>query len=212
VHIYGKEKYRALLKDSKTGNFVEEILDDLQESTLTGFFTRSIGMFDVPDIIFITTDGYHYESSLIETGRIMEKRIRRQRCLFHIEKELEPAKRLVKYMFFQNGTNMNKLGKNKDAVLKLTDGKNESENVDLIMEIMESMYGEYAEIRKFLDFIGKHRKEVFLYLKNPEVEKTSDRAEQHFSIQSWLFKNRFKTKDGLLSTSYWYHRCLSTGM
>jgi transposase-like protein len=225
VHIDSTEKYRALLKDSKTGNFVEEILDDLQESTLTGFFTRSIGMFDVPDSIFITTDGYHYESSLIETGRIMGKRIRRQRCLFHIEKdlahsikishmekELEPAKRLVKYMFFQNGTNMNKLGKNKDAVLKLTEGRNESENVDLIMEIMESMYGEYAEIRKFLDFIKKHRKEVFLYLKNPEVEKTSDKAEQHFSIQSWLFKHRFKTKDGLLNTSYWYHRCLSTGM
>jgi len=90
--------------------------------------------------------------------------------------------------------------------MKLTEGRNESEKVDLIMEIMESMYGEYTEIRKFLDFMGKHRKEVFLYLKNP------DRAEQHFSIQSWLFKHRFKTKDGLLSTSYWYHRCLSTGM
>jgi hypothetical protein len=55
-------------------------------------------------------------------------------------------------------------------------------------------------------------REVFMYLKNPEVEKTSDKAEQNFSIQSWLFKNRFKTKDGLLSTSYWYHRRLSTGM
>jgi len=155
----------------------------------------------------------------------MEKRIRRQRCLFHIEKdlahnikvsnkekELDPAKRLVKYMFFQNGTNMKKLGKNREAVMKLTDGRNDWEKVDLIMEIMEIMYGEYAEIRKFLDFTGKHRKEVFLYLKNPEVEKTSDRAEQHFSIQSWLFKHRFKTKDGLLNTSYWYHRCLSTGM
>ncbi|MFG1556157.1 MAG: hypothetical protein AAE985_06830 [Thermoplasmataceae archaeon] len=64
-------------------------------------------MVHVPDNIFITTDGYHYESSLIETGRIIGKRIRRQRCLFHIEKELEPAKRLVKYMFFQNETNLN---------------------------------------------------------------------------------------------------------
>ena len=225
VHIDGTEKYRALLKDSKTRNFVESILDDLQESTLTGFFTRSIGMFNVPGDIFITTDGYHYESSLIETGRIMGKRIRRQRFLFHIEKdlahsikdshkeeELEPAKRLVKYMFFQNETNLNKLRKNKEAVLKLTEGRNESEKVDLILEKIESMYGEYAEIRKFLDFIMKHSKEVFLYLKNPEVEKTSDKAEQHFSIQSWLFKNRFKTDDGLLRTSYWYHRYLSTGM
>jgi len=30
-----------------------------------------------------------------------------------MEKELDPAKRLVKYMFFQNGTNMNRLGKNR---------------------------------------------------------------------------------------------------
>jgi len=74
-------------------------------------------------------------------------------------------------MFFRNGTNMNRLGKNKEAVLKLTDGRNESEKFDLIMEIMESMYGEYAEIRKFLDFIRKHRKEVFLYLKNPGLRR-----------------------------------------
>jgi len=46
--------------------------------------------------------------------------------------------------------------------MKLTEGRNESEKVDLIMEIMESMYGEYAEIRKFLDFVKKYRKEVFL--------------------------------------------------
>ena len=49
---------------------------------------------------------------------------------------------------------------------------NESEKVDLILEKIESMYGGYPEIRKFLDLIRKHRKEVFLYLKNPEVEKT----------------------------------------
>ena len=85
------------------------------------------------------------------------------RCLFHIEKELahnikdshreeelEPAKRLVKYMFFQNDTNLNKLGKNKEAVLKLTESNNETEKVDLILEKIESMYGEYPEIRKFL--------------------------------------------------------------
>ncbi|MGC8505744.1 MAG: hypothetical protein ACP5NK_03435 [Thermoplasmata archaeon] len=53
-------------------------------------------------------------------------------------------------------------------------------------------------------------KEVFLYLQDPMVEKTSDKAEQHFSIQSWLFKHRFKTKEGLLRTSFWYHHYLST--
>ena len=186
-------------------------------------------MFHVPDNIFITTDGHHYESSLIETGRILGKRIRRQRCLFHIEKdlahniedshreeELEPAKRLVKYMFFQNGTNLNKLGKNKEAVLKLTEDKSEdkseSEKVDLLLEKIESMYGEYPEIRKFLDLIKRHRKEVFLYLKNPEVEKTSDKAEQHFSIQSWLFRNRFKTKERLLSVNAGQDLCKIAGI
>jgi hypothetical protein len=51
---------------------------------------------------------------------------------------------------------------------------------------------------------------MFLYLENPEVEKTSDLAEQHFSIQSWLLKHGFKTKEGLLRTFHWYHRYLST--
>ena len=58
----------------------------------------------------------------------------------------------------------------------------------------------------------RNGKEVFLYLKYGEVEKTSNIAEQHFSIMSWLFKKRFKTKEGLLRTSYWYHHYLSTGM
>ena len=49
-------------------------------------------------------------------------------------------------------------------------------------------------------------------LKDPEVEKTSDKAEHHFSSMSWLFKHRFKTKEGLLKTSYWYHYYLSTGI
>jgi hypothetical protein len=42
------------------------------------------------------------------------------------------------------------------------------------------------------------------------LRKISDIAEQHFSIQSWLFKHRFKTKEGLLKTSFWYPHYLST--
>jgi hypothetical protein len=42
THIDGVEKYRALLKDSINGNFVEEILDYLKEDTLTGFFIRAL--------------------------------------------------------------------------------------------------------------------------------------------------------------------------
>ena len=64
THIDGVEKYRPLLKDSINGNFVEEILDDLKEDTLTGFFIRALSRFNIPKEIFITTDGYHYESVL----------------------------------------------------------------------------------------------------------------------------------------------------
>ena len=104
------------------------------------------------------------------------------------------------------------LGKNSESMRNLIMGKDEKEIVNIVLYKLNSLYGEDSIIKSFLTFIRKHRKEVFLYLKNPEVEKTSDKAEQHFSIQSWLFKNRFKTKEGLLRTSYWYHRFLSTGM
>ena len=218
VHIDGEEKYRALLKDSKTGNFVESILDDLSEETLIDFFVRSIPRFNVGKEIYVTTDGFHYSSILKEASHILGIRIRRQRCLFHIEKDLahrikdsrkekdfDMAKRLMRYMFFQNETNLERLGRNLESMRELIRGKDEREIVKIILYKPNSLYVEDSIIRSFLDFVRKHRKEVFLYLGNPEVEKTSDKAEQHFSVQSWLFKHRFKTRDGLLRTSYLYH-------
>jgi hypothetical protein len=98
-----------------------------------------------------------------------------------------------------------------DDVRKLTEGMSGKEIVEIMLDRIGSLYGGDRIMAGFLSFVRKHRKEVFLYLENPEVEKTSDLAEQHFSIQSWLFKHRFKTKQGLLRTSYWYHRYLSTG-
>ena len=223
AHIDGIEKYRALLKDAKTGNFVEEILDDLREETLNGFFMRALSRFIMPKEIFITTDGYHYESALEKVSAGLNVRIRRQRCLFHIEKDmarrirdahkemdLDMPKHMIKYMFFQNGKNLRNLGKNSEPVRKLTEGRPEREIVEIMLDKIRSLYGGDRIISGFLSFVRKHRKEVFLYLENPEVEKTSDLAEQHFSIQSWLLKHRFKTKQGLLNTSYWYHRYLST--
>ena len=113
AHIDGIEEYRALLKDSKDGNFVEEMLDDLMEDTLAGFFIRALSRFNIPDLIFITTDWYHYESGLETVSSRLGVQIRKQRCLFHIEKdlahrirdagkeeELDMANRPIKYMFF----------------------------------------------------------------------------------------------------------------
>ena len=162
---------------------------------------------------------------LRKASSILNIRIRRQRCLFHIEKdlahrirdshkekELDMAKKLIKFMFFQNEKNLNALGRNSESMRNLIMGKGEKEIVNIILYKLNSLYGEDSIIRSFLNFIRKHRKEVFLYLDNPDVEKTSDKAEQHFSVQSWLFKHRFRTKDGLLRTSYWYHHYLSTEM
>ena len=133
-----------------------------------------------------------------------------QRSLSQTVNDLDMAKRLIKFMFFQNETNLNALGRNSESMGELIRGKDEREIVKILLYKIDSLYGEDSIIRSFLDFIRKHRKEVFLYLDDPEVEKTSDKAEQHFSIQSWLFKHRFKTKEGLLRTSYWYHWYLST--
>ena len=69
AHIDGVEKYRGLLKDSKTGNFVEGILDDLREETPAGFFMMALSRFTILKEISITTDGYHYESVLVTAIR-----------------------------------------------------------------------------------------------------------------------------------------------
>ena len=53
----------ALLKDSITGSFVEDILDDLGEETIVNFMINALSRFIIPDnidYIVITTDGYHY--------------------------------------------------------------------------------------------------------------------------------------------------------
>jgi hypothetical protein len=227
VHIAGIERYRALLRDSITGNFVEDILDDLREDTIAAFLIDALSRFIIPDnldYIVITTDGYHYESILEEVSEKIHIRIKRQRCLFHIEKDLahrikdsrkekdlDMAKRMIKFMFFQTERNLRNLGKNSDPIARIITGKNEKEIVDIMLEKITSLYGDDSIISNFLSFLRRYRKEVFLYLEDHMVEKTSDKAEQHFSIQSWLFKHRFKTKEGLLRTSFWYHHYLSTG-
>ena len=226
VHINGMDRYRALLKDSITGSFVEDILDDLGEETVVNFMINALSRFIIPDsldYIVITTDGYHYEFILESVSQKMHIRIKRQRCLFHIEKdlahrikdsrkekELDMAKRLIRCMFFKNRKNHMNLGRNSDTIAFLIAGKNEKQIVEIMLEKITSLYGYGSIISNFLSFLKKHRKEVFLYLQDPMVEKTSDIAEQHFSIQSWLFKHRFKTKEGLLKTSFWYHHYLST--
>ncbi len=152
-------------------------------------------------------------------------RILRQRCLFFMEKDLahkiheagrdsdlEGAERLVKYMFFPTPANLAKLGENAEALSTIAKDKAEREIVEIMLSLITDLYSDDPIVRNFLSFLRAHRKEDFLYLEDSNVQKSSDKTEQHFSIMSWLFKRRFKTKEGLLRASYWYHTYLSTEM
>lgn len=76
---------------------------------------------------------------------------------------------------------------------------------------VSSLYGYKVIISNSISFRKNRRKEVFLYPKDPMVEKTSDTSsEQHFSIQAWLFRHRFKAEEGFLRPSFCYHHYLST--
>lgn len=182
THIHGIEKDRGLLMDAGTGNFVKEILGDLREDTHAGFMMRALSRFTMPEEIFITTDGYHYESLLKEVSQASNIRIRRQRYLFHIKKDLahrikdawveehlDMARRLAKYMFFPSGTNLYKLGKNCDLVRKLTEGRSEKEVVEIILGKIHSIYEEDRIMAGFLSLVKRYRNTSFLYLSNPDV-------------------------------------------
>ena len=57
------------------------------------------------------------------------------------EENLDMAKRQVRYTFFQNKTNPKKLGKNRYPALKLTEGRNEQEIVEIMLGKLRSLYG-----------------------------------------------------------------------
>ena len=156
---------------------MEEILsvDYLREDTLAGFLMRSLSRLIIPEEIFITTDGYHYESVLDTVSAGLNVRIRRQRCLFHIEKDmahrikdshrendLDMARKLIKYMFLQNEKNLMNLGKNSEPVRRLTEGRPEREIVEIMLDKIRSLYGGDMIISGFLSFVRKHMKEAFL--------------------------------------------------
>ena len=75
-----------------------------------------------------------------------------------------------------------------------------------ILEIVRDLYSDHGIIMGFLTFLKRESSHVFRYLDDPLVDKTNNVPEHHFSVRSELLKNRFKTDDGLMRTSYWYHR------
>ena len=112
-------------------------------------------------------------------------------------------------MFFQSEENLLRLD-NPEAMRQKTMGMDEKEIVEYVISLVRNLYSGNRAVAGFLSFIRKKREEVFLYLEDSKVPKTSNLAEQHFSIQSWHFKNRFKTAKDLRNISYWYHKGIST--
>ena len=94
-----------------------------------------------------------------------------------MESGLYGAKNLIKYMFFQNDANLTKLGKNMDAILNLTMNNDEKGIVHIMMHKIRNLHGDDPLISDFLRFVRKYRNEVFLYLEDPMVEKTSEITE-----------------------------------
>ena len=123
----------------------------------------------------------------------------------HREEQLEGAVRLLTYTLFPTERNLKALGKNGDAVRRLYSGKTEREIVEGMLPTIRHLYGGDSIIGKFLNALDERKKEFFLYLDDPLVSKTSNLAEQHFSMNSSIFKRRFKTKNGLLNTSFLFH-------
>jgi hypothetical protein len=182
------------------------------------FIIDALKRFDIPDDITITTDGYHYRDAFVQVSRSLGVRIRRQRCLFHIMKDLskkihdakkndvlKDAKHLIDYMFFPTDENMDKLGKNKEAVSSMISGLDRKDAAERILEVIDDLYADEPIIKRFMKFLKKNRFTVFRYLDDLMVNKTNNVAEHHFSVRSELFKKRFKTVEGLQRTIYWYH-------
>ncbi len=116
---------------------------------------------------------------------------------------------LINFMFFQTPENMEKLGSNAGSIKKMISGKSEKEDTFIILDTVRDLYSDDPVIRRFLRFVRRNKTEIFRYLDDPIVNKTNNVAEHHFSVRSELLKRRFKTREGLLKTSYWYHQ-LST--
>ena len=220
VNINGVRKYRALLKDSHTHRFVEDVMENLLDDSIVSFLSGALKRFSVQpgQTVCITADGRNYDTAFSTVARELHITIKRQRCLFHFQmdvtdavdrahrkEQLEGAVRLLTYTLFPTEKNLKALGKNGDAVRRLYSGKTEREIVEELLPTIRHLYGGDSIIGKFLNTLDELKKEFFLYLDDPLVSKTSNLAEQHFSMNSSIFKRRFKTKNGLLNTSFLYH-------
>ena len=116
------------------------------------------------DYIVITTSSYHYGSILefvsesIHIEKVLAHRIKDSSK----EKELDMAKKMIRFLFLQNEKNLMDLGRNSDPIADLVSAKNKTDRVDIMLEKVTSQYGYDSTIPNFLSFMKRNRKEVFL--------------------------------------------------
>ena len=72
------------------------------------------------------------------------------------------TKKLIKYLFFQNEDNLKRLGKNREAMFRITGNKNEKEVVNIILYKLNSQYGDEEIIRSFLAAVRKYGIKIVL--------------------------------------------------
>ena len=179
----------------------------------------ALNHFGIGSMITITTDGYHYKDTFRNISRDIHINVKRQRCLFHVLKdltkeaynsrrlkELRGAINLINCMFFQTPDNLEKLGENTDPVKNMMSGLSEKNTKFRILDLVHDLYSGDPIVGKFLRFLRKNRAVIFRYLEDPLVNKTNNVAEHHFSLRSDILKRMFRNDEGLLRASYWYHR------
>ena len=89
MDIDGERKHRFFLRDTKTGNFHESILEELGEDSTTAFILDALKRFTMGSVVTITIDGYHYNNAFMNVSRHLHISVRRQRCPTHLIKDLK---------------------------------------------------------------------------------------------------------------------------
>ena len=128
--------------DVITGAFHGDILPELGGDATTSFIIAALRRFDVSPVstVSITTDGNNYSNSMRNVSWSMMIRIRRQRYLFHVMKDLTKkaygegklkdlrgSLDLINYMFFQTLESLEELGKNAESTGSIVSGLSEKE-------------------------------------------------------------------------------------
>jgi len=73
------------------------------------------------------------------------------------DQDLKDAKHLIDYMFFPTDGNMDKPGKNREAVSSMVMGLDRKDATYKLIHIVNDLYSDEPIIKRFLKFLNKNR-------------------------------------------------------